>query len=64
MKWIRRRAAADKLGVSYNHLRTELEGSDGFPKVHRLSPKVHVFLESEIENWMNRVMNAEPELVN
>lgn len=48
MKWIKRTAVADKLGVSYNYLRTELEGSEGFPKVHKLSPKMYVYVKSEI----------------
>lgn len=64
MKWIKRTVVADKLGVSYNYLRTELEGSEGFPKVHKLSPKVYVYVESEIEDWMNKVMKTEAECVN
>ena len=64
MKWIKRNLVADKLGVSYNYLRNELEGSEGFPKAHKLSEKVYVYLESDIENWMNTVMNVEVEPVN
>lgn len=56
MKWIKRTAVAEKLGVSYNYLRNDLEGSEGFPKVHKLSEKVYVYLESEIDDWMNKVM--------
>lgn len=64
MKWIKRSAVAKKLDVSYNYLRNELEGAEGFPKVHKLSPKMYVYVESEIEDWMNTVMQAEPESVN
>ena len=53
-KWIKRAEVANKLGVSYNFLRQELEPSEGFPEGIPLAPKVFVFEEGEIDAWMDR----------
>lgn len=60
MKWLKRGEVADKLGVSYNYLRLTLEKLAGFPKPVTLSPKVIVFEEGAIEDWMK----AQAETVN
>lgn len=51
-KWLKRGQVAQKLSVSYNHLRLTLEKEPGFPVPIVLSPKVIVYDEAEIDTWM------------
>lgn len=55
MKWIKRKAVLEKLGVSPWHLQQVLEGSPGFPAPVRLSERVTVYEEGAIEEWMKRM---------
>lgn len=60
-RWLRRNQVAEKLSVSYSHLRLTLEEMPDFPKPIVLSPKVVVFDEAEIDAWMDaqRVVDSE-----
>lgn len=61
MKWIRAKDVADKLGVSLSQARNIMRDDPRFPKAIPLSPKVVVFNEAEVDEWMRTTQNSKRE---
>jgi predicted DNA-binding transcriptional regulator AlpA len=58
VNWLRKSEVAKKLGVSVGGLALMMAENPEFPKATKVSPKVTVFLEEEVEEWMKLKMQT------